>query len=71
MEKIKITTEYIKLEAVLKLAGIAGTGGEAKQMIQNGEVLVDGKVCVMRGKKIRPDNVVSASGRELAVTYSV
>ena len=47
--EIPISTEFIKLEAFLKFAGAAETGGEAKNRIQNGDVLVDGKVCTMRG----------------------
>ena len=53
-ETISITTEFIKLESLLKLAGIAMTGGEAKERIQAGEVQVNGEVCTMRGKKLRP-----------------
>lgn len=51
---IKITTEYINLDSALKLADIAGTGGIAKMMIQDGEVKVNGEVCVSRKKKLRP-----------------
>ena len=51
---IPITTEYIKLDALLKFAGLAATGGEAKQAIEAGEILVNGEVCTMRGKKLRP-----------------
>jgi len=53
-----ITGEFIKLDALLKFASIASTGGEAKFRIQNGEVLVDKDVCTQRGKKIRPGTVV-------------
>ena len=59
---IKITTEFIKLDALLKFASMVGSGGEAKNIIQNGEVLVNGEVCTMRGKKIRPGDRVSVSG---------
>lgn len=51
--QIKIDTEFIKLDSLLKLSGIAPTGGNAKMFIQNGEVKVNGEVCLMRGKKIR------------------
>ncbi len=55
---INITTEYIKLDQLLKLSRIACSGAEAKEMILNGLTEVNGEVCVMRGKKIRPgDNV--------------
>lgn len=52
--EIPITTEFIKLESFLKFAGAVETGGEAKNRIQNGDVLVDGVVCTMRGKKLVP-----------------
>lgn len=53
-EKITIETEYIRLDALLKLAGAAETGGQAKLAVQNGEVLVNGSLCTMRGKKLYP-----------------
>ena len=52
--QVKITTEFIKLDALLKLAGVTGTGGEAKEAVQAGAVSVNGEVCTMRGKKMRP-----------------
>jgi ribosome-associated protein len=52
-EKIKIDTEFIKLQDLLKLGGAVDTGGMAKMVIQNGEVSVNGEVCTMRGKKMR------------------
>lgn len=60
MEKIqtKITTEFIKLDQLLKFAGIAWSGAEAKDMVLNGIVSVNGNICTMRGKKIRPGDVV-------------
>lgn len=51
---IPITTEFIRLDSAMKLADIAGTGGIAKMMIQDGEVKVNGEVCLSRGKKLRP-----------------
>ena len=50
MTDITITTEFIKLQDLLKLANLVGTGGEAKIVIQNGDVSVIGEVCTMRGK---------------------
>lgn len=64
---IKITTEFIKLEALLKFAGVTDTGGEAKGAIQAGEVKVNGEVCTMRGKKLRPGDRVALPGVELVV----
>jgi len=55
---VNITGEYIKLDSLLKFASIASTGGEAKFIIQNGDVLVGKEVCTSRGKKIRPGSVV-------------
>ena len=69
MEKIVITTEYIKLQDLLKFASIVSTGGEAKIIIQEGEVKVNGEVCTMRGKKIRPGDVVELGGQLLTVSY--
>ena len=51
-ERIKIETEFIRLDALLKFAGAVGTGGEAKLLIQNGEVAVNGETCTMRGRII-------------------
>jgi len=67
-EEVKITTEFIKLESILKFAGIAGSGGEAKCMILDGAVSVNGETCLMRGKKIRPGDVVRLPEIELSVT---
>ena len=69
MEKqtISITTEFIKLESLLKLANLVGSGGEAKILIQDGQVSVNGEICTMRGKKLRPGDVVSFAGEELQV----
>ena len=53
MKTIEINTEFIRLDAVLKLAGAVQTGGHAKMAVQSGEVLVNGEVCTMRGKKMR------------------
>ena len=61
MKTMTITTEYIKLQDLLKLANAVETGGEAKECIQSGEVLVNGEVCTMRGKKIRPGEVWTSS----------
>ena len=56
-EKIKIDSEFIKLQDLLKLGGAVDTGGMAKNVIQSGQVLVNGEVCTMRGKKMRPGDV--------------
>lgn len=69
METITITTEYIKLQDLLKFAAAVQTGGEAKLAVQEGEVYVNGEACTMRGKKIRPGDVVTFNGQELTVVY--
>lgn len=67
MEKIKIETEFIKLEALLKFAALVGTGGEAKAAIQEGLVKVNGQVCTMRGKKLVPGDRVEFDGSSVEV----
>ena len=67
METVAITTEYIKLDAFLKLANMVGSGGEAKILIQDGQVLVNGEVCTQRGKKLRTGDVVCLDGEEFSV----
>lgn len=62
-EQIKIQTEYIKLDAFLKFAGMAGTGGEAKLRIADGAVTVNGEICLQRGKKLRAGDRVALDGR--------
>mgnify|MGYP000575611116 FL=1 len=70
METIEITTEYIKLQDLLKFAAAVQTGGEAKMVIQEGEVTVNGEVCAMRGRKIRPGDDVCFNGQHYTVTYA-
>lgn len=70
MKVIEITTEFIKLQDLLKFASLVSTGGEAKQLITDGQVAVDGEVCLMRGKKIRPGNIVFFDGQEYTVSYA-
>ena len=64
---VPITTEFIKLESFLKLANAAESGGMAKNFIQNGEVRVNGEVCTMRGKKLRPGDRVEFFGAQYEV----
>lgn len=67
MKKIKIKEEFIRLDAALKLAGFVSTGGHAKIVIQNGEVLVNKEVCTQRGKKLRLGDTASFDGQELII----
>ena len=63
--EIGISTEYIKLDQLLKLAGAAATGGMAKLMINDGAVTVNGEVCTLRGKKLHSgDRVVVSTENE-------
>ena len=67
-QNVKINTAFIKLDALLKFAGVTGTGGEAKEAVQAGAVSVNGEVCTMRGKKLRPgDRAVIDDETELVV----
>lgn len=68
MEKISINEEFIRLDSLMKYAGLCSSGGRAKFLIQGGEVLLNGEVCTMRGKKIRPGDRVEYSGRTVEVT---
>ena len=67
METIGIKTEYIKLDALLKFASLAASGGEAKTVIAEGLVSVNGEVCTMRGKKLRAGDRVEFDGRTVAI----
>lgn len=58
---IKIETEFIKLDQLLKFSAVAPTGGIAKEMIADGIVKVNGEICTMRGKKIRSGDTVTVS----------
>ena len=62
-----IITEFIKLEAALKLSGIAETGGMAKAMIQDECVKVNGQVCTMRGKKLYPQDIFECMGSKFLI----
>ena len=62
MEKITINTEFIKLDALLKFVAAVGTGGEAKQVIADGMVTVNGETCTQRGKKLRKGDRVEFAG---------
>lgn len=60
---VRITTEFIKLDALLKFSGAVMTGGEAKLAIQDGDVTVNGEPCLLRGKKLRPGDVAEVGGQ--------
>ena len=70
MTTVVITTEFIKLQDLLKFENLVETGGMAKECVQGGEVMVNGEICTMRGKKIRPGDVVVFDGEDLTVAYA-
>lgn len=55
-ETIYISTPFITLDSAMKFSGLVGTGGEAKMLINDGLVKVNGEVCTQRGKKLYPDD---------------
>lgn len=65
--EIQIHTEFIKLQDLLKFSGAVETGGDAKRMIQEGRVAVNGETCTMRGKKIRPGDTVTLGEETVTV----
>ena len=67
METAEISTEFIKLDSLLKFAGLTGTGGEAKYVISEGMVKVNGETCTVKGKKIYPGDRIEFAGTVLNV----
>ena len=65
---VVISTEFIKLQDAMKYANIVYSGGEAKALIQEGEVTVNGEVCTMRGKKLRPGDKFGFNGETYLIT---
>ena len=65
---VSIHTEFINLDSLLKFAGLCDTGGFAKELVQQGAVRVNGEVCTMRGKKIRPGDAVTVDKYTVRVT---
>ena len=65
---LTITTEFIKLQDAMKYANIVYSGGEAKTLIQEGEVKVNGEVCTMRGKKLRSGDTFSFAGQTFKIS---
>jgi ribosome-associated protein len=67
MEEIKIVTPFIKLDQLVKFAGLAETGARAKILIDLGEFNVNGECCTKRGKKIKPGDVIEFKGKKYKV----
>ena len=70
METITITTEFIRLQDAMKLGSLTSTGGAAKCLIQDGQVLVNGETCLQRGKKLRPGDIIAFQGRQYQISYA-
>jgi len=70
METITITTEFIRLQDLMKLANMVSSGGEAKALIQDGQVSVNGEICLQRGRKLRPGDVVACGNRKCTAAYA-
>lgn len=67
MKEIKIDTEFIKLDQILKLIDVASTGGHAKFLIQEGYVKVNGNIEIQRGKKIKSGDIIEVEGKKIKV----
>ena len=65
--QVAITTEYIKLQDALKFANVVYSGGEAKTVILEEQVKVNGEICTMRGKKLRPGDKVEFAGQHFVI----
>ena len=68
MEEVAITTEFIKLQDFLKFINAVGSCGMAKNLIQEGQLQVNGEVCTMRGKKLYPGDTVTFMGNSWRVS---
>lgn len=68
MSKIEINTEFIKLSQMMKMASLVQSGGEAKQIILDGLVIVNNGICTQRGKKLYKDDVVEFDGKEYIIS---
>jgi ribosome-associated protein len=66
-QKVEIESDFIKLDALLKFAAVVQTGGEAKMLISDGIVSVNGEICTQRGKKIYPDDKVTIDDLRITV----
>lgn len=66
-KQVEITTDFIRLDAALKLANVVSTGGQAKMLIEDGQIRVNGEICAQRGKKLRSSDVFSFENTEYVV----
>ena len=70
VQEVPITTEFIKLQDAMKFANLVESGGEAKVVIQEGDVSVNGEVCTQRGRKLRPGDSFSFEGNTFRITQA-
>lgn len=66
-KEVPITTEFIRLDAALKLANVVGTGGQAKMLIEDEQIKVNGEICTQRGKKLRHGDAFSFENQEFLI----
>ena len=67
IKRLSIKEDFIRLDSAMKLAGIVSTGGHAKTVIQNGEVKVNGELCLMRGKKLKSGDIAEFDGFKFVI----
>lgn len=67
MEKVIIRDDFIKLGQAMKLAGMVGSGVDAKMLIQGGQVEVNGEVEYQRGKKLHEGDVITFNGESVQI----
>ena len=68
IQEVPITTEFIKLQDAMKFANLVESGGEAKVVIQEGDVSVNGEECTQRGRKLRPGDSFTFDGITCRIT---
>ncbi len=69
MEELKIVTPFIKLDQLVKYAGFSETGAKAKILIDLGELNVNGELCIKRGKKIKPGDIIEFKNKKYKIVY--
>ena len=67
IKRLSIKEDFIRLDSAMKLAGIVSTGGHAKTVIQNGEVKVNGEICLMRGKELKSGDTAEFDGFKFVI----
>ena len=67
LKEVYITTEFIRLDAALKLASVVGTGGQAKMLVEDEQIRVNGEICTQRGKKLRDGNAFAFENQEFLI----